>query len=276
MDATTSRPGTGQVPTQTEASGRTTTGPLVVPARFNGPPGTANGGWISGTVAGHLDSGGADAAPGRAAEAVLRAPTPLQVPLAVEPTDDGGVCLVQGATVLVEARPASAADVGDPPPFVGVGEAERAAATRPAAEHPFVECFGCGTRRAVGDGLRLLPGPVAGGPPGLVAVPWTVDVSLAGPDGTVGWEMLWSALDCPSFWAHRAMRPTEDLAALLARQTLWSGGTVTPDETYVVVARADEAEGRKLRASSALYTADGDLLAACASLWIRVQSLPSR
>ncbi|MBL7502115.1 hypothetical protein [Frankia nepalensis] len=248
-------------------------GTVVVPARFNGPPGSANGGWISGTVAGFLAEPAAEAGTGSgwAAEAALRAPTPLEVPLAVEAAADGGVRLVQGETVLVEARAANAAGLGEPPPFVGFDEAEQAAAAAAAAAHPFADCFGCGTARAVGDGLRLLAGQVAGGPPGLVAVPWTVDPSLAGPDGTIGRHLLWSALDCPSFWAHRAAAPGEDVAALLARQTVVVTETVRPGETYVVVATADSAEGRKLRSSSAIYTPDGHLLAASAALWIRVQ-----
>ncbi|ONH27172.1 hypothetical protein BL253_22720 [Pseudofrankia asymbiotica] len=248
-------------------------GTVVVPARFNGPPGSANGGWISGTLAGYLDGTGTGGGPGWAAEAVLRAPTPLEVPLAVEPADEGGVRLVHGGTLLVEAHAAKSADLGDPPPFVELDEARHAAAALAATStHPFPECFGCGTGRS--DGLRILPGPVAGGPSGLVATTWTVDHSLAGADGTVGRHLLWSALDCPSFWAHQATMPTEDLAALLARQTVAAAGTVTPGETYVVVARADAAEGRKLRASSALYTVDGQLLAASTSLWIRIQSVP--
>ncbi|OHV37173.1 hypothetical protein BCD49_17695 [Pseudofrankia sp. EUN1h] len=255
--------------------GNRAAGTVVVPARFNGPPGSANGGWISGTLAGYLAGASADAEAGRTAEAVLRAPTPLEVPLTVEPADDGGVRLIHGGTLLVEAHPANAADLGDPPPFVEPGDAERAAAALAATStHPFPGCFGCGTGRSPGDGLRILPGPVAGGPAGLVATTWTVDRSLAEADGSVGRHMLWSALDCPSFWAHQATMPTEDLAALLARQIVSATGTVTPGGTYVVVARAEAAEGRKLRASSALYTVDGHLLAASTSLWIRIQSVP--
>ncbi|MDT3440288.1 MULTISPECIES: hypothetical protein [unclassified Pseudofrankia] len=276
MDATTSRPDADQISATAGAgSGGGAVGAIVVPARFNGPPGSANGGWISGTLAGYLDDAGTDTAPGRVAEAVLRAPTPLEVPLAVEPADDGGVRLVRGGTVLVEAHAAESTDLGDSPPFIELDEAERAAAALFATStHPFPGCFGCGTGRPVGDGLRILPGQVAGGPPGLVATAWTVDHSLAEADGTVGRHLLWSALDCPSFWAHQATMPTDGLAALLARQAVSATGTVTPGETYVVVARADAADGRKLRASSALYTADGRLLASSTSLWIRIQSVP--
>ena len=61
----------------------------------------------------------------------------------------------------------------DRPPVVGCWCARRpgpwaearGAASRFAGhhDHPFPGCFVCGTERAAGDGLRLFPGPVAGG-----------------------------------------------------------------------------------------------------------------
>jgi hypothetical protein len=255
----------------------TAVGAVVVPARFVGPPGSANGGWIAGTLAGYLDAPAAGTA--WAAEAVLRARTPLQVPLSIEAADGAGVRLTHDGTVLVEAYPAAPAEPAQAPPFVEHAAAEQAAAAAlRTAAHPFSMCFGCGTGRAPGDGLRLLPGPVPDGPPGLVAVPWTIDASLAGPEGTIGRHLLWSALDCPSFWAHQAALPGEELIALLARQTVTladaaAADTVTPGTTYIVVARADAAEGRKLHASSALYDQTGHLVAAATALWIRLPAV---
>jgi len=275
VNTTTSSSEGGQIRAMPGADGgRDALATIVVPARFNGPPGGANGGWISGTLAGYLDDTDADATAGATtAEAVLRALTPLETPLDVVAADDGGVLLVRAGTVLVQAHAATVTGNGAPPPFVGLDEAARAGAGRAAApDHPFPDCFGCGIGRAVGDGLRIRPGQVAGGPLGLVATTWTVDHGLADADGTVGRQLLWAALDCPSFWAHRAAQPAEDLAALLARQTvsLPAGSVITAGETYVAVASADAIDGRKLRASSALYTTDGALVASSTSLWIRV------
>ncbi|OHV30939.1 hypothetical protein BCD49_33035 [Pseudofrankia sp. EUN1h] len=252
----------------------TSTGTVTVPARFEGPPGSANGGWIAGTVAERLPEQDSSAGSGWAAEVVLRARTPLDVTLTVEAAVDGGVRLLHDGTLLVEAHAVPDSIRANPAPFIELAAAEQAAAAFPGfpggGGHPFPNCFGCGTGRAPGDGLRLLAGPVPGGPPGLTATPWTVHPSLASADGTIGRHLLWSALDCASFWVHQAALPTEALAALLARQTVAVAGSVLPGETYVVVARADSAEGRKLRASSALYARDGMLVAACATLWIRI------
>ena len=53
--------------------------PSIVPARFNGPPHSGNGGWTSGALAALLAP-----APGRAVQVRLSAPPPLDVPLDVD------------------------------------------------------------------------------------------------------------------------------------------------------------------------------------------------
>jgi hypothetical protein len=54
----------------------------------------------------------------------------------------------------------------------------------------------CGPARRPGDGLRILPGPVARRP--LWAAPWTPDPSVDSAGGTVRPEVVWAARDCPS------------------------------------------------------------------------------
>jgi hypothetical protein len=58
-----------------------TTSTVVLAARFNGPPGSANGGYACGMAAGALTIG--------PAEVVLRRPPPLDVPLEVVETAEG-------------------------------------------------------------------------------------------------------------------------------------------------------------------------------------------
>jgi hypothetical protein len=57
-------------------------------------------------------------------------------------------------------------------------------------------CFVCGPARAPGDGLRVICGPLDG--ERLVADSWTPEAELAGPDGNVAPEFVWSVLDRPS------------------------------------------------------------------------------
>ena len=73
---------------------------LRVPARFRGPPGVANGGVASGSLAALL---------GGAAEVTLRRPVPLDRPLPVRGDHDGTLVVEDGGVLLAEARPATAA-----------------------------------------------------------------------------------------------------------------------------------------------------------------------
>ncbi|MBI5106981.1 MAG: hypothetical protein HZB46_18700, partial [Solirubrobacterales bacterium] len=108
---------------------------VVVDGRFNGPPGSANGGYACGVLGARVDA--------PAAEVTLRLPVPLDVPLAVEPQDGGHLALRHGAGLIAEARPIDLVDVA--PPVRPTFAQAQAASTRypghvPAA-HPLPPCF---------------------------------------------------------------------------------------------------------------------------------------
>src|SRR5580692_8740902 len=93
-----------------------TTDSLVIPARFCGPPGSGNGGYVCGSVASYLDG---------PVTVTLRRPPPLETALAVE--RDGGVRVLDGSTLIAEA---AGAPIGAPltiPGPVGMAEALAAA-----------------------------------------------------------------------------------------------------------------------------------------------------
>src|SRR5215213_8532875 len=91
---------------------------IVIPSRFNGPRESGNGGYSSGAVAALIDG---------PAEVSLRAPVPLDTPLAVDQRDDGEVHVSSGDTLIATARPAPELELAVPPP-VGLAEARQAAA----------------------------------------------------------------------------------------------------------------------------------------------------
>jgi hypothetical protein len=231
---------------------------VTIPSRFCGPPGTGNGGWVAGTLATVLDTD--------AAQVTLRAPAPLDTALVVD-RDDAGTraWLFHDGNVVAEAVAASPLVV--PPPFVPVDVAAATAARFPAGppDHPFPGCFVCGPDRAPGDGLRVLSGPIPGRP-GVVAAVFTPPAWLAGPDGAVRTEAVWAALDCPSAWPFLG----DGAAAVLGRITARVGGPVVAERTYVVVGRADRADGRKRFGTSALYDAGGALVATASATWIEI------
>ena len=227
---------------------------LTVPARFNGPPGSANGGWVSGVLAGLLG-------PVPAGVRVrLMAPPPLDVPMQVAVLAGGVEASVNGTPVLQ----AQAGEVSTPAPApVPFGAALAAEAGYPGrVAHPFPTCFACGTDRAPGDGLRLAPGPVPGR--GVSATTWTPGAGL-GAD-PVPAEACWAALDCPGGWAvivpGRPMVLGTMTARVLRRPQV--------GEPCVVVGAAVGVDGRKHRTATALYGPDGELLGHADAVWIRI------
>src|SRR5215218_5471321 len=149
---------------------------LVIDPRFNGPAGSANGGYTCGLVAGLL---------GGVAEVTLRSPPPLGRPLQFEQADDR-VRVFDGERLVAEAVPTELElEIPEAPSYA---DAEQASERYPGfGEHAFPTCFVCGPLREPGDGLRIFAGPLADG---RVASPWVV------PD-EIEQAFVWAALDCP-------------------------------------------------------------------------------
>jgi hypothetical protein len=151
--------------------------PIVFAARYNGPPGSAHGGYACGVLARLV---------GTTARVSLRLPPPLERPLEVRRTDDAFE--LRDAEAVI-ARAASATVTIDPPKPVSLPEAEHAARGYPGFDsHLFPTCFGCGPARGVSDGLRIFSARVPGRE--LVAAPWTPESTVVGPDGHVKPEFV--------------------------------------------------------------------------------------
>jgi hypothetical protein len=211
-----------------------------------------NGGWIAGHLASLL--GGE-----HPVEVSLRAPTPLDERLDVLHTGSA-VVLARGEDVLVTAVARPDAELVAPEPVSPV-EAEVAGFEFAGfAAHPFPDCFTCGHHRAPGRGQRLFTGTVPGRP-GTVAGLWSPP-----GEGTVPVEHVWGALDCPTGWAHAVNGGVALLGRITARQL----GPIEGGGSYVVVAEAEPRDGRKLPASGAVWSSDGELLAVSRTVWIDV------
>jgi hypothetical protein len=239
---------------------------LLIASRFCGPPGSGNGGYVSGRVAALLGTACRD---GRAT-VTLRKPPPLGTPMAVERDGEGTLRVTHGGTLIAEAAPAASGQALEVPERVSAEQA-KAAAGRAAyyADPVFPRCFVCGMDRAPGDGLRIFPGPVAG--LAVWAAPWTPDKSVADDAGTVRREMIWAALDCPGgIAAAEAAGLTGDTAILLGRMTATVAAAPAAGDPCLVIAWPAGVDGRKLTAGSALLGPDGTVLAAASTLWLTV------
>ncbi len=245
------------------------TQPLVIPARFCGPPGSGNGGYVAGRLAAYLPAPGSSSG---AIEVTLRRPPPLQVELWVQRDEDPGplstgraLRLRHEQTVVATAAPVQAdLEPVEPVSFADAGMAE--AGYPGLREHPFPGCFVCGTGRQRPDGLVLRPGP-APGRGGMTACTWVPDASLADPQGEVVLpEMVWAALDCPGGWATDiAGRP-----AVLGRMTAQIDALPFVGERCVVTGRVLDRAGRKSYTATTVYDADDRVLARATAVWIEV------
>jgi hypothetical protein len=226
-------------------------GELLIDPRFNGPAGSANGGYTCGLVSRLLDDGDA--------EVTLRLPPPLGRRLQVE-RDDRGIVVLAGEARVAEARPVELElSVPEPPSFE---EAEQAAARYPGFEHhAFPTCFVCGPEREHGDGLRIFAGPLRDE---LVASPWVPDESLV-VDGRVAPEFMWAALDCPGAFAVGFSARGE---TVLGRFAAHVDDIPAVGEPCVVAGWPLGEEGRKLYAGTALYGEDGRVLGRARATWI--------
>ncbi|GAC1440043.1 MAG: hypothetical protein NVSMB55_03330 [Mycobacteriales bacterium] len=212
---------------------------LRIERRYCGPPSSANGGVACGLLA--------ETVAASTVTVTLRRPPPLDVELRVR---DGS--LYDGDHLVATAVPGSLRVAAQPPVSV---EDARAAAPSYAGlvEHPFPGCFVCGTART--DGLGLRPGPIA---PGVVAAVWRPASDQP--------FLLWAALDCPGGWAPDL--PGRPL--VLGRMSLHRMADPVVGADHVVVGWTLATEGRKTFSGTALYAADGTVLAVAEQTWFAV------
>jgi hypothetical protein len=217
---------------------------MIVPARYNGPPDSANGGYACGLVASILDG---------VAEVTLRLPPPLDRELEVV-LEDGRVEIRDGEALVAEAeRVTPDVDVPAPVSLEAAVDASRRYAG--FVHHAYDTCFVCGPGRE--DGLRVYAGPIEDRP-GLVASPWT-------PREEPRPELVWAALDCPSGWA---VDDFQREGVLLGRMAARVDRLPAVGEPHVVLGWRVSADGRKRCAGSALFTAEGEVLARARSTWL--------
>ncbi|WBB51579.1 hypothetical protein O3597_02005 [Verrucosispora sp. WMMA2044] len=215
---------------------------MIIEGRFNGPPGSGNGGWSAGVFATAYGGHGP-------VEVTLRRPPPLDTPLTLvdaQVRDPAG-------EVIAQLRPAG--DLGEAVPPVDLASARAASAAYPGlVEHPFPGCYVCGPQRT--DGLRIFPGRL---PDGRTAAP------VRAPRQVVP-ATVWAALDCPGGWAVIGAGRPYVLGRIAARIE----ALPRPDDECVVTGAVIGTEGRKAFVHTSLYAPDGHPLGHARATWIAV------
>jgi len=230
---------------------------VTIDRRFRGPAGSGNGGYSCGALANFVDP--------NSAEVTLRLPPPLGRPLAVDAGAGETATMRAGDALVAEARAIGDLELEIPAP-ISIEDAVAARAASPMQlNHPYPECFVCGSGRQPGDGLRVTCGPVDDE---MVASPWHVDETVAN-DGTVPPEIVWSVLDCPGGIAGMLL---PDLGrSVLGRLAARIYGRVEVRMTCVAIGWPIGREGRKLEAGSAIFAEDGEVLAHARATWIELK-----
>jgi hypothetical protein len=232
---------------------------IEIPSRFAGPPNMGHGGYVAGLLAQRTQG---------AVQVTLRRPTPLDQPLELVDEGEGRWSLRSGDEVIAESQPATLELDVPPPPSVAAARAAEADSPSfydESGVHP--TCFGCGNRRQPGDGMRIFVGPLEFDGHRQVAGIWTPTGPFADDDGTVDTQWVLAALDCPGAFAFIA---DELRAGLLGRIVFEQYTPVHADTPYVVTGWQVGQDGRKLFAGTALFDADGTLVAAAKATWFQM------
>lgn len=242
---------------------------IVIPERFRGPPRSGNGGYVCGAY-GELLAGGEYALPHmQAAEVTLRAPTPLDIPLAVE-RGEGGLRIRHGETLIAEAVLTTLAI--EVPPAPSYAEALAARERSPSfarnasrllperiGVHP--TCFCCGAEHD--DGLEVYAAPLRDG--ALVAAAWQTREAWADAGGMVPPRFVWTALDCPGQFAYYAGGIRTGMLGRLAARI---ERPIHAGEACVVTGWRMNVEGRRHYAGTAVFNQAGELCAYGKAIWV--------
>lgn len=231
---------------------------LIIDARYNGPVGRGNGGYIAGAMAAFVS--------GDAEVRIMRG-FPVATPLAISRHPDGSVSCHLDGQELGRVRPLRLALAIPPPPTLS---AARAAAERFRFLHgsDVRGCYVCSPRRAPGEGLRLFCGPLPDAGEVIVAGVWEPGPELLDASGRVAPEQVWAALDCPGGYAIAALALDIGVqllgtCAASLKQPLRAG------ESYIVSSwQLAPPAGRKRFMGVAIHGVTGQLMACARQIWI--------
>lgn len=242
--------------------------------QYCGPPQSGNGGYVCGLcaeryaerAAAYADSGALTAP--FTFEVKYRQPAPLGASLRLDATDAGAaLSSADGAMTFAAGGPA-AGEFSPPPPVATFAQAERAAERYlSAAEHLFPDCFVCGPNRKAGDGLRIFAAPFSD-TDAAVAAAWKLHPAFVSRTGVIPVPIVWSALDCPGYFAYLFASGDRTTPTVLAKMRATVFSNTTSSDALVVLGWIQKQKPPFVEAGTALY--DGArLLARAESVWMQ-------
>lgn len=234
--------------------------------RYNGPPQSANGGYVCGRMADAIGHS-IDHRDGKSVGVRLYQPPPLDTDLDLLFDSVSNKWHLKQGEQLIAAAHLTQVHAHVPnhkPDYVHALDA--ALHFSGHQQHAFPTCFVCGPQRAVNDGLRIFAGKLPDS--NVVAAPWLPYAELADDDNKVKSEFIWAALDCPGYFAS----VTPGRTALLGELAVCIERRVHVDEPCVIVGWPILIEGRKHKVGTALFDESGEQCAVGVATWVEVST----
>jgi len=228
---------------------------IRIDSRFNGPPGSANGGYACGLVAAGI---------GETVNVRLYSPPPLDTDLELSNADQPDKWLLKQDDKVIAAATCTQVRAHVPPAPTYLEALEASKHFTGHNQHAYANCFVCGPQRSPGDGLRIFAGKLQSS--NVVAAPWLPRSDLGNDQGKVKPEFIWCALDCPGYFA--SVMPGR--SALLGELAVHIDRSVHVEEPCVVIGWQIMIEGRKHKVGTALFDEDGERCAVGVATWIEV------
>lgn len=246
---------------------------LLVDRHLNGPPDVVQGGIAAGMLLSAARAVDRFGAPTTVVDARLRAPTPTGT------TVRAFVSRMDTATYAVETRLDDSVLVTGTVELAGHDPVPRVAdlthlATvplpEPTPQHTAPTCWVCGPDNP--HGLHLHPGWT---PDGSIVQGFIPSDDLADDRGRLDELVVAAVLDCPTVWCSQSHLDSLGMrGAVLGGFHLRYFADAPVGEPLRIVATLDEADGRKLRARSALLDEDGTVYAMAAAFQYAVPDMP--
>ena len=228
---------------------------IRIDSRFNGPPGSANGGYACGLVAAGI---------GETVNVRLYSPPPLDTDLELSNADQPDKWLLKQDDKVIAAATCTQVRAHVPPAPTYLEALEASKHFTGHNQHAYANCFVCGPQRSPGDGLRIFAGKLQSS--NVVAAPWLPRSDLGNDQGKVKPDFIWCALDCPGYFA--SVMPGR--SALLGELAVHIDRSVHVEEPCVVIGWQIMIEGRKHKVGTALFDEDGERCAVGVATWIEV------
>jgi hypothetical protein len=224
---------------------------IIIPSRFEGPSGSAQGGWTARHLAAHLDGSHTYA---------FRSHIPLDTALTVD--RERSALIGPAGELVIEASPWTPDIVETPPVSLDDATEARTRFSRFLNPNPVPDCFSCGSRP---DSMGVRASPLDDG---RFATDWTVPDWAEDPLSASA--ALWAALDCTA--AFYVCFSTENRPAFTVQYAVAEHRPVRAGETLAIVGWSGDHvptwDGRKRGAASVAFDASGTRVAAARSFWV--------